>query len=63
MDKRDSQIRGRILRAALRQIADRGCMMTIKIMKRLINGRPRLTRAEASSILQLFPGGGARKAR
>ena len=38
-------------------------MMTIKVMEHLIHGRPKLTRSDAESIVQLFLGGGARRLR
>ena len=34
-------------------------MMTIKVMEHLVNGKPRLTRHDAESIVQLFLGGAA----
>ena len=37
-------------------------MMTIKVMEHLVHGRPRLTRREAASIVQLFLGGAVRRA-
>ena len=37
-------------------------MMTIKVMEHLVHGRPRLTRRDAGSIVQLFFGGAVRKA-
>lgn len=38
-------------------------MMTIKVMEHLIHGRPKLTRSDATSIVQLFLGGSARSSR
>lgn len=57
MDKYDSQTRGRILCAALKHFAN--WMMTIKVMERLVHGKPRLQRHDAESIVQLFLGGAA----
>ena len=34
-------------------------MMTIKVMEHLVHGKPRLTRRDAESIVQLFLGGAA----
>ena len=34
-------------------------MMTIKVMEHLVHGKPRLTRHDAESIVQLFLGGAA----